>query len=130
MKRMASAVAVSALLAGCVASPPRVSYFPSPPAYRVPPPPAQASLPASVPQTSTPYSQQELATGIAEAWGLATLIGGGLDNTPPPRGGGGGGGLPDFRLHGPSHSDGGDPPEPYPCSWGYATLGTCVGPRQ
>jgi|SRR5271166_5111304 len=121
MKPMA-AVASLALLAGCAALPQRAGY---PPRVSYLPPPS----PAPGPQTSTPYSQEELMTGIGEALGFATLLTGGMGG--PPTGGGGGGGRESAPYIAPDIPSPyrPDPPEPYPCSWGYATMGTCVGPR-
>lgn len=98
------------------------------------PPPATAaasgpSLSSQRPQSDpyNPYTPEQMNRGIAEAVGLASLLSMGSGG---PGGGGGGGGSPssfiDPDAPGLYHTD---PPEPYSCSWGYATLGTCVGPR-
>jgi hypothetical protein len=87
---------------------------PLPPAQQAPPPPGVYPVPGT-PQTPqrdpyNPYTQEQMATGIAEALGLAALLSTGLGATSTGSGGtftGGGGGLPDFTLHGepPPYAD-------------------------
>ena len=136
------AVSALALLAGCVALPPRAGYPPRI-SYRLPPyayryatpvyPAPQATaaqLPASRPQTGdpyNPYTPEQMTAGIAEATGLAALISGGEWSPPLP---GGGGGRPGPFISPDVPSPRASPPEPYNCAWGYASLSTCVGGLQ
>jgi hypothetical protein len=104
--------------------------YPAPgpyPAYPMPAslPPAQQAASGAYPVPGTPlgpqsnpynpYTQEQMATGIAEALGFAALLSAGLEGNSsggPSTGGGGtftggGGGLPDFTLHGepPPYAD-------------------------